>query len=146
MNHRVVAGALCGLVLLGVLAGYVLLAHQELIPWCLGQACASDRVLFGVAQPLYRGTWPLILLTAVLITVDRDTFYAWLRHASILAVAGTCLVIAAEPVQTGFFPGPFPDRTRMTLLVSLLITLVSGGYVLVRKLHERRGACALRKS
>lgn len=132
MKHRFIAILLCSVSLLGILCGYLLLKQPEALGLCsanAGRNCLSEGVLYGIAQPLYLSMWPFPFLFFSLAFVRHDIFYAWLKLFGYLLPIPILLVAAADPLPSGFFPGPFPSRVAMAALMAKSVVGISALYV-----------------
>lgn len=137
MNHRTLAAALGIGTLLLVLFGYLLYAHPSAFGLCpSGEQCLSDRVFYGVANPLYLHVWPLVPLFFALMFVPQSVFRMWTWYALPLGFLGLGLIVAAPPMAQGFFVG-LPDRPQMTAYVVRLFAVGSVLVVIAAGFFER---------
>lgn len=135
MNHRLLATILLLVSLAGILFGYLLLEKPDLLGLCrpgLEISCLSEFWVYGVARPLYWSMWLLPILFFILIFVRRDVFFSWLKFFVLLVPVPLLLIINAEPIPSGFFSGPFPDRTQMTALMVKFIVLASALFIVFK--------------
>lgn len=135
MNHRLLATILLLLSLAVILFGYLLLQKPELLGLCdpsLRMNCLSEFWRYGIAKPLYWSMWLLPILFFVLIFVRRDVFFSWLKFFVLLVPVPLLLIINAEPIPSGFFSGPFPDRTQMTALMVKFVVLASALFIVFK--------------
>ena len=121
MNHRIIAGVLLGVSLIGIGVSYLLLRHPDLVGLCpvgFETNCLDGFLLFGVAKPFYWGTRFLPLIFLVLIFVRKEVFNAWWKVFLPFFLVAFFFILTAEPLGSLLWP----DRTFMTeRMVQILV-------------------------
>jgi hypothetical protein len=128
MNHRIIAGGLFALSLVGILLGYLLLRHPDYLMLCptnLEHNCLDQFWRYGIAKPLFWDTRILPFLFFTLIFVRREIFFSWTKFFSFVSIIPLILIIIAEPISGGWAFSPYPDRGEMTGIATKFLTIVS---------------------
>ncbi len=122
MNHRLIAGLLFVLSLVGIFVGYAILRQPQLLGLCIDQAqCLERFITSGIGKPLYFGTRLLPVLFFALIFVPRNIFMVWAKFALFAAPLPLLLILISPATTPEMFT---PERNIVTApLVNLFVGL-----------------------
>jgi len=134
---QILAFLFAALMLVGTVVGHAILAQPDTFFLCRQIDCFGESVRYGMARPLAEGVWPLALVFLVLGFVPRKVLVAWVRIFLPLGALALLLILASDPVPQGFFPGPFPERTTLTVVLVRVFALASAFFIVYRLLRFR---------
>jgi hypothetical protein len=139
MNHRVISLILSLVSLTGILLGYVLLWHPGYLGICpVGIDCISNYVLFGVAKPLFWSTRSLPPFFLLLALVPKNVFVTWKKFGIWSGIVALILILATDPINSGFAGGFFPDRTQMTLFATEVFVVLNLLFIMLKYIQLKR--------